>query len=223
MTPVLSKMIPIFAMTYCATVLLSLIALYDVHLQEFLKNTILDEDSVVRSVRYLAQFCQDIVDVIWIVSITWFVKNIKNRAIFYIINKHLSQFGLRRMLMAGSFVFNYLLYIGAFLAGLDAFGFDISPLLASLGASSVLIGIASREILENVAATITLYTSPPFSIGDVIKMYSVEGLDAVQVVAEGTVQSINPLNTVIKTSTGSLVYVANSMVIKWMVENLSQS
>lgn len=224
-TPVVSRMVPLISYFYCLTVGMSLLSLYEVNLRQSLLNTVLNEALVVQTIHLTAQFFQDTVDVIFIISITWFVKNIKNRVCSYITNRSLrdSSEGLKRMLFAGSHAVDYILYLGAFLSSLKAFGFDINPLLASLGASSVVIGIATREIIENIAAAITLYTAPPFEAGDNIKLYSVEGLESVQVIAEGTVKSIEPLRTIIETARGTTIYVANSMVLKFMVENESQN
>lgn len=222
--PVISKMIPILSWFYCMTVGVSLLCTYEVTLRESLLKTVLDEALVIRAINMTAQFSQDIVDVIFIISFTWFAKNLKNRCCSYITNRLLekSSIGLKRMLATASHAVDYILYIGAFLGGLHVFGFDVSPILASLGASSVVIGIAAREITENIAAAITLYTAPPFEEGNQVKLYSVEGLDTVAVVAEGKVKSIEPLRTILETARGTTLYVANSMVLKFMVENESQ-
>lgn len=218
----LSRILPFLGYAYTCTVVLSLITVYDGYLEHALEKTIFDEAIVVRAVRLLAQFCQDLVDLCYILMATWTVKNIKDRVTRYILNRYLngvtSNSGLNRMLLTFSYLLNYVLYIGAGLAGLTAFGFDISPLLASLGASSVVIGIAARNVLENFAAAITLYTAPPFAIGDDVRLLNYQN-----VVAEGKIVAIEPLRTIIETPEQSTLYISNSLVIKWMVDNLSQN
>lgn len=218
----LSRILPFLGYTYTCTVVLSLITVYDVYLEQALEKTMFDEALMVRGVRLLAQLCQDLVDLCYILVTTWTVKNIKDRVTNYVLNKYLngvtSNSGLNRMLLTFSYLLDYVLYIGAGLAGLNAFGFDISPLLASLGASSVVIGIAARNVLENFAAAITLYTAPPFAIGDEVRLLNYQN-----VVAEGKIVAIEPLRTIIETPEQSTLYISNSLVIKWMVDNLSQN
>lgn len=222
LTGPLSRILPFLGYAYTSTVILSLLTVYDGYLEQALEKTIFDEALVVRGIRLLAQFCQDLVDLSYILVTTWTVKNIKDRMASYVINKYLngltSNSGLNRMLLTFSYLLDYVLYIGAGLAGLTAFGFDISPLLASLGASSVVIGIAARNVLENFAAAITLYTAPPFSIGDDVRLLNYQN-----VVAEGKILAIEPLRTIIETPEQSTLYISNSLVVKWMVDNLSQS
>lgn len=176
---------------------------------------------VVRILSFLTQFLQDIDDVIFIVAIAWMVKNFKERIIAYIQNKYLggveSTAGASRMMLSFGYLMNYAIYIASGFLCLDAFGFDVSPLLASVGASSVIIGIASRNVLENFAAAVTLYTAPPFAVGDAVKFINFGSL-----VAEGKVLAIEPLRTIIETKEGTTMYISNSLVIKWMVDNLSQ-
>jgi len=223
--PVFSKMVPLLSYFYCMTVGVSLLCVYEVNLRETLLNTVLDEALVIQAINLTAQFSQDIVDIIFIISFTWFAKNVKNRVCNYFINRLLQEksLGLRRIVSTISRAFDYILYLGAFLSSLHEFGFDVSPLLASLGASSVVIGIATREITENIAAAITLYTAPPFEEGDKVKLYSIEGLDSMTVIAEGEVKSIEPLRTILETAHGSTLFIANSTVLKFMVENESRN
>lgn len=149
------------------------------------------------------------------------MKNIKDRVISYVQNRYIGgeseTSGPSRMLYSFGFVINYIIYGFAILAGLDAFGFDIAPLLASVGASSVIIGIASRNILENFAAAITLYTAPPFAVGDDVKL-----INFGSVVAEGKILAVEPLRTILLTKESTRLYISNSLIIKWMVDNQSQ-
>ena len=60
------------------------------------------------------------------------------------------------------------------------------------------------------------YTSPPFAAGDYVKL-----LNNGSLIAEGQVISIEPLRTVIETEEGGTLYIANSMIVKWMILNMS--
>lgn len=61
------------------------------------------------------------------------------------------------------------------MVSLANYGINLRPLLASLGASSLVLGIAAQNLLRNLAAGITLYTHRPFSVGDSVQLWTVEG------------------------------------------------
>jgi len=148
-TPAL-KLIPWLGATYLTTVMLAMGQVYiGVYQDKFATFFWGQSQEVSRIVWFLTQFFQDIVDIILIVGYAWVAKNFKDRVISYVQNRYIGGesniSGASRMLYSFGFVLDYLIYGFAFLASLDAFGFDIGPLLASVGASSVIIGIASRK------------------------------------------------------------------------------
>eukprot|EP00890_Picochlorum_soloecismus_P002023 jgi/Picsp_1/2821/NSC_01047-R1_mechanosensitive ion channel len=220
-TPAL-KLIPWLGATYLTTVMLAMGQVYiGVYQDKFATFCWGQSQEVWRIVWFLTQFFQDAVDIILIVGYAWVAKNFKDRVISYVQNRYIGGeskiSGASRMLYSFGFVLNYIISGFAFLASLDAFGFDIAPLLASVGASSVIIGIASRNILENFAAAITLYTAPPFAVGDDVKLINFGSL-----VAEGKILAVEPLRTILLTKENTRLYISNSLIVKWMVDNLSQ-
>ena len=126
---------------------------------------------------------------------------------------------LVRIVNVANVMLNYVLYFIAFVASLDAFGFDVTPLVASVSGLSVLVGIGMREVLENVAGALTLYLAPPFDVGDRVRFITVDGVDTVQPVAEGIIEEVGVLRTVIQTDT-SKFYLANAMLLKLVVERM---
>ena len=107
------------------------------------------------------QLITDMADLLEIIGAVWIVKGLKSRAVAFVQNKYLggvqnTASGLNRMLNSFGYLLDWVIYIVAILLSISAFGFDISALLASFGASSVIIGIASRSALENFAAAISL-------------------------------------------------------------------
>ena len=105
-------------------------------------------------------------------------------------------------------------------AALMAYGVDLRPLLTSLGASSIIIGIAAQSILSNLVSGISLYTSPAFRVGDQIQLVTVNGAT----VTSGVVQVISPTRTILRDSSdGALVYLNNADVAKMVVRNESKT
>ena len=97
----------------------------------------------------------------------------------------------------------------AVLVSLTIMGIDIGSLVAGLGLTSLAIGFALRDILENTSAGILLSFSQPFMVGDWIRV----GTD------EGTVVDISVRATKIKTIDGTEVFLPNRTIYGGVVEN----
>jgi small-conductance mechanosensitive channel len=77
--------------------------------------------------------------------------------------------------------------------------FSMASVIGGLGISSVAIGFAFKDILQNFFAGMLLLWQKPFSIGDEIKTQSFEG----------TVEDIRIRSTLLRSFTGELVLVPN--------------
>lgn len=80
--------------------------------------------------------------------------------------------------------------------------FSPDKLIAGLGITSVAIGFAFQNILQNFFAGMLLLWQKPFGIGDEIKAREYEG----------TVEDIMIRTTVLKTHTGQRVYIPNGIL-----------
>ena len=124
---------------------------------------------------------------------------------------------MARLLETVGGLLNYGIYAGAFFSALSTCGINITPLLASLGGASVVIGLASQTILGELASSLTLFAAPPFAAGDSVKFLSGGAL-----VMEGVILAIEPMRTVLKTADGNKLYVQNGKIVTWEVENESR-
>lgn len=115
---------------------------------------------VLQSVKVATQLVQDCTEVVIIVGLAWAAVNLKDRVVAYVQERFLggaaNPTGMSRILLPVAGALNIGLYGAALLSGLAAFGVNTTPLLASLGASSVVIGLATQKILGDVASAITL-------------------------------------------------------------------
>lgn len=104
-------------------------------------------------------------------------------------------------LVLGRLAYGAIMFVGLLTALVIAVpGFTPGQLISVLGLSSVAIGFAFRDILQNFLAGILLLLSEPFRIGD-------------QIVAggfEGTVEEIQTRATFIRTYDGRRVVIPNS-------------
>lgn len=105
--------------------------------------------------------------------------------------------------LLGSFT-RYLIMLGGIAISLTIMAPNLSPadLIAGMGVSSVAIGFAFQDILQNWLAGILILLRQPFEIGDQI---IVNGF-------EGSVEQIKTRATIIKTYDGQRVVIPNNTV-----------
>jgi small-conductance mechanosensitive channel len=170
------------------------------------------------AVKKVTQVVQDASEIVFIIAAAWTIVGIKDRIIAFIARTALKdQAPKARLLETVGGLLNYGIYAGAFFSSLSTCGINITPLLASLGGVSVVIGLASQTILGELASSLTLFAAPPFAVADNVKFLSGGAL-----VMEGVVLAIEPMRTLLKTAEGNTLYVSNSKVVKWEVENVSR-
>jgi small-conductance mechanosensitive channel len=104
-------------------------------------------------------------------------------------------------LVMGRLSYGLIIFIGLLIALVIAIpGFTPGELISILGLSSVAIGFAFRDILQNFLAGILLLLSEPFRIGDQIVVGNFEG----------TVEDIQTRATFIRTYDGRRIVIPNS-------------
>lgn len=107
-----------------------------------------------------------------------------------------------------------MLVLGVVLLALDAAGLEgiATALFASLGASTLVVGFAFRDIGENFLAGVILAFSRPFNVGDAIEVNGIFG----------TVRKLQFRYTHLKTFDGKDVYVPNGDVMNNAVTNYTE-
>jgi small-conductance mechanosensitive channel len=173
---------------------------------------------VLDAVKQLTQIVQDASEIVAIIAVAWTLVGVKDRLISFIGRTALKDSPPKaRLLETVGGVVNYGIYAAAFFSCLTTCGINITPLLASLGGASVVIGLASQTILGELASSLTLFIAPPFGVGDNVRFLSGGAL-----VMEGLVLAIEPMRTILKTAEGNTLYVSNGKVVGWEVENASR-
>jgi small-conductance mechanosensitive channel len=97
----------------------------------------------------------------------------------------------------------------AFLTALATIGVDIGALIAALGLTSLAIGLALKDTIENAITGVLLLIQRPFKVGDVIKVGDVTG----------TVADVAIRTTNIKTFDGLHVLIPNRHVYNEVITN----
>ena len=93
----------------------------------------------------------------------------------------------------------------------NVFDQNITALAAGLGVGGVAVALASKESLENLLGSFTIFLDKPFQVGDIIKIGAITGL----------VEKVGFRSTRIRTFDKSLVTVPNKNLVIAELDNLS--
>ena len=92
----------------------------------------------------------------------------------------------------------------------DIFEIDITALVAGLGIGGVAFALASKESLENLLGSFTIFFDKPFTVGDIVTLGGVTGI----------VEKVGFRSTRIRTFDKSIVTVPNKNIISTELDNL---
>ncbi len=93
----------------------------------------------------------------------------------------------------------------------NVFSVDVTALAAGLGVGGVAIALASKESLENLLGSFTIFFDKPFQVGDIITVGSITGV----------VEKVGFRSTRVRTFDKSLVTIPNKNLINSELDNLS--
>ena len=103
-----------------------------------------------------------------------------------------------------------ILILGGFLIIGNIFNVNITALAAGLGVGGIAIAMASKESLENLFGSFTIFLDQPFTVGDVVSVGQITGV----------VEKVGFRSTRIRTFDKSLVTVPNKKMIDVELDNL---
>ena len=113
---------------------------------------------------------------------------------------------LRRSLRA------FLVVVGGLFVAQSVFDQNIGALLAGLGLAGLAVSLAAQDSLKNVFGSLTILFDRPFQLGERI-VYG--GYD-------GVIEEIGFRSTKLRTLTGHLVTIPNSLIVSSAVENIGR-
>ncbi len=100
--------------------------------------------------------------------------------------------------------------LGLFMIIGNVFNVNITALAAGLGVGGIAIAMASKESLENLFGSFTIFLDRPFTVGDIVNIGSITGI----------VEKVGFRSTRIRTFDRSLVTVPNKKMIDAELDNL---
>lgn len=151
-----------------------------------------------------------LVNVLFLLSSTWFVARIAGGAVSLYGRRHLD----RHMLSASLFstIAQGAVIVIGLLMVLDSLGIAIAPLLTALGVGGLAVALALRDTLANLFSGIQIVASRQIRPGDYVKL---------DTGAEGSISDINWRNTTIRDSSESTIIVPNEKLAGSIVTNYS--
>lgn len=105
---------------------------------------------------------------------------------------------------------NIIMIVGV-IASLGVLGVNITPLVAALGATGLVIGLALQGTLSNFASGLLILMNKPFDVGDAINAGGVTG----------KVDGLSLVSTRIMTFDNQVMYVPNNQIWNGVITNLT--
>ena len=139
-----------------------------------------------------------------ILVVTWIV----SRLLGSFVSKAVGKFGSGVARQARDIV-TWLVWIIGILIGLNQLGLELTVLLLIVTLGGIIIAIALRDVLLNVASNGVITSYKPFKVGDWIKVDN----------CFGRVLDINWMETVLMTPDNETVYVPNSKITQNIIVN----
>ncbi|KAL4430047.1 hypothetical protein ABPG77_004417 [Micractinium sp. CCAP 211/92] len=179
---------------------------------------------ILPALQWLTQLVQDCSELVLIVAVAWTALSFKTRLIAWQARcieldsdpHNDTAVPLLRLLSGALSVVIIMTATGITLVG---FGFHIGALTASVGGVGVVLGLATQQLLANLAAAVSLVMTRPFVTGDHVQLVNPEGVEV-----EGEVLNIEPTRTILlDRASGCIVHVKNADVSEYIIKNFTQS
>lgn len=155
----------------------------------------------------------DVVKVILILAVTYFVAKIFSKALSKAFEKTPFPEGIERGIVRIS---KYIIYIIGLFVLVSVFGVDLTSLILGLGAFSIAISFATSTLIQNMVSGIIVLGEKALEIGDIIQV-RVGGKEYL-----GKVIKIGIRSTVIETEENNIVFLPNSLFLSTPVVKIGR-
>ncbi len=146
---------------------------------------------------------------VFILLLTYFVAKIVAGLVNWLQGRRLRLTELAKRLISGT-IKNVVFLIG-FAVALTALEVDITPVLAAIGATGLVIGLALQGTLSNFASGLMILVNRPFDVGNVVSAAGVTG----------TIHQMNLVSTTFRTFDNQTIHVPNNEILNGVITNIT--
>jgi len=107
---------------------------------------------------------------------------------------------------------NTFIIILAIMVAAQNIGINITAAITSLSIGALAVGLAAQDTLANLFGAVAVFADKPFSVGDQIKLDSIEGM----------VEDVGLRSTRVRNSEGQLVAIPNKMIGNAAITNMTR-
>lgn len=144
-----------------------------------------------------------------ILFITYLVAKLVASLVGWLQERKLRLTELAKRLISGT-IKNVVMLIG-FAIALTALEIDITPVLAAIGATGLVVGLALQGTLSNFASGLMILINRPFDVGNVVSAGGVTG----------TVNQMNLVATTFRTFDNQTIHVPNNEIWNGVITNIT--
>ncbi|WP_417393424.1 mechanosensitive ion channel family protein [Gimesia sp.] len=144
-----------------------------------------------------------------ILLITWLVARIGSAIMRWVLERKVRLTQLAENLISST-IKNIIFLIG-FAIALTALEVDVTPLLAAIGATGLVVGLALQGTLSNFASGLMILINRPFDVGNVVTAGGVTG----------TVKQMNLVSTTFRTFDNQTIHVPNNSIWNNVITNIT--
>jgi len=151
----------------------------------------------------------NIVKFILILVVAYLVSKVLSGGVNWLLDRKIRLSQLAERLIANT-IRNVFLAVG-FAVALTALEVDITPILAAIGATGLVVGLALQDTLSNFASGLMILINRPFDVGHVVNAGGVTG----------TVHQMNLVSTTFHTFDNQTIYVPNNEIWNNVITNIT--
>ncbi len=144
-----------------------------------------------------------------VLLVSWIVAKIIQAITNWLLEKKLRLSQLAEHLIA-RMIKNIVLVIG-FAIALTALEVDITPVIAAIGATGLVVGLALQGTLSNFASGLMILVNRPFDVGDVVTAGGITGV----------IDQMNLVSTRFKTFDNQTIFVPNNEIWNNVITNIT--
>jgi small conductance mechanosensitive channel len=144
-----------------------------------------------------------------ILFVTWMAARFVATCVNWLLDRKVQLTQLAENLISRT-IKNVVMLIG-FAIALTALEIDITPIIAAIGATGLVVGLALQGTLSNFASGLMILINRPFDVGDVVNAAGVLG----------TVKQMNLVSTKFLTFDNQTIYVPNNEIWNNVITNIT--